>query len=156
MLEMLMVANSAFAVIKQTLENGKDLSSAGSAIANFVGAEDKLQQDLHKKKNSLWTNFLGKTDNDLEEFMALESIRVKQEKLREYMQLYGRANLYKDYVQFCADARVARKEARVKQQKRKDYIKDMTLKIILGILIATVLTGVIGVLFVVAKKKGII
>jgi len=156
MLEMLMVANSAFAVIKQTLENGKDLSSAGSAIANFVGAEDKLQQDLHKKKNSLWTNFLGKTDNDLEEFMALESIRVKQEKLREYMQLYGRANLYKDYVQFCADARVARKEARVKQQKRKDYIKDMALKIILGILIATVLTGVIGVLFVVAKKKGII
>jgi hypothetical protein len=88
--------------------------------------------------------------------MALESIRVKQEKLREYMQLYGRANLYKDYVQFCADARVARKEARVKQQKRKDYIKDMALKIILGILIATVLTGVIGVLFVVAKKKGII
>ena len=72
------------------------------------------------------------------------------------MQLYGRANLYKDYVQFCADARVARKEARVKQQKRKDYIKDMALKIILGILIATVLTGVIGVLFIVAKKKGII
>jgi len=156
MLEMLMVANSAFAIIKQTLENGKDLSSAGSAIANFVGAEEKLQQDLHKKKNSIWTNFLGKTDNDLEEFMALESIRVKQEKLREYMQLYGRANLYKDYVQFCADARVSRKEARVKQQKRKDYIKDMALKIILGILIATVLTGVIGVLFVVAKKKGII
>jgi len=156
MLEMLMVANSAFAIIKQTLENGKDLSSAGSAIANFVGAEDKLQQDLHKKKNSLWTNFLGKTDNDLEEFMALESIRVKQEKLREYMQLYGRANLYKDYVQFCADARVARKEARVKQQKRKDYIKDMALKIILGILIATVLAGVVGVLLVVAKKKGII
>ena len=151
-----MVANSAFAVIKQTLENGKDLSSAGSAIANFVGAEDKLQQDLHKKKNSLWTNFLGKTDNDLEEFMALESIRVKQEKLREYMQLYGRANLYKDYIQFCADARVARKEARVKQQKRIEHIKDMALKIILGILIATVLTGVIGVLFVIAKKKGII
>ena len=156
MLEMLMVANSAFAIIKQTLENGKDLSSAGSAIANFVGAEDKLQQDLHKKKNSLWTNFLGKTDNDLEEFMALESIRVKQEKLREYMQLYGRANLYKDYVQFCADARVSRKEARVKQQKRRDYIKDMALKIILGILITAMLAGVIGVLLVVAKKKGII
>jgi len=32
----------------------------------------------------------------------------------------------------------------------------MALKIILGILIATVLAGVVGVLFVVAKKKGII
>jgi len=155
-LEMLMVANSAFAVIKKTLENGAEISSAGQAIAKFVGAEDKLQQDLHRKKNSLWTNFLGKTDNDLEEFMALEQIRVKQEKLREYMQLYGRANLYKDYIQFCADARVARKEARIKAEKRRDHIKDIILKIILGILIATLLTGVIGVLIIIAKKKGII
>ena len=156
MLEMLMAANSAFAIIKQTLENGKDISSAGSAIANFVGAEEKLQQDLHKKKNSLWSNFLGKTDNDLEEFMALESIRVKQEKLREYMQLYGRANLYKDYIQFCADARVSRKEARAKQQKRREYIQDVFLKIVLGILITAVLAGVVGVLLVVARKKGLI
>ena len=151
-----MVANSAFAVIKKTLENGAEISSAGAAIAKFVGAEDKLQQDLHKKKNSLWTNFLGKTDNDLEEFMALEQIRVKQEKLREYMQLYGRANLYKDYVQFCADARVARKEARVKQEKRIEHIKDIALKIVLGILITALLAGVVTVLVVIAKKRGII
>ena len=156
MLEMLMVANSAFAVIKQTLENGREISSAGAAIAKFVGAEDKLQQDLHRKKNSIWTNFLGKTDNDLEEFMALESIRVKQEKLREYMQLYGRANLYKDYIQFCADARKARKEARIKAEKRKEHIKDVILKIVLGILITAMMAGVVTVLFVIAKKKGII
>ena len=151
-----MVANSAFAIIKQTLENGKDISSAGSAIANFVGAEEKLQQDLHKKKNSLWSNFLGKTDNDLEEFMALESIRVKQEKLREYMQLYGRANLYKDYIQFCADTRVSRKEQRIKAQKRREYIQDTFLKIVLAILITAMLAGVATVLFVLAKKKGLI
>ena len=156
MLEMLVAANSAFAIIKKTLENGREISSAGSAIANFVGAEEKLQQDLNKKKNSIWSNFLGKTDNDLEEFMALESIRIKQEKLREYMQLYGRANLYTDYIQFCADCRVSRKEARVKAQKRREYIRDMFLKIVLGILITALLTGVITVLFVLAKKKGII
>ena len=156
MLEMLMVANSAFAIIKQTLENGKDIASAGSAISNFVGAEEKLRQDLHKKRNSIWTNMLGKQDNDLEEFMALEQIRVKQEKLREYMQLYGRANLYKDYVQFCADARKARKEAMIKQQQRIDYIKDMIMKIILGILITALLAGVVTVLGIIAKKKGII
>ena len=156
MLEMLMVANSAFAVIKQTIENGRDISSAGSAIAKFVGAEDQLQQDLHKRKSSIWTNFLGKTDNDLEEFMALEQIRVKKDQLREFMQLYGRANLYNDYIQYCADARKARKEARIKAQRRREHIKDMILKVILGILIATVLTGVIGVLIIIAKKKGII
>ena len=151
-----MVANSAFAIIKQTLENGKDIASAGSAISNFVGAEEKLRQDLHKKKNSIWTNMLGKQDNDLEEFMALEQIRVKQEKLREYMQLYGRANLYKDYVQFCADARKSRKEAMIKQQKRIEYIKETVMKIILSILITALLAGVVTVLGIIAKKKGII
>ena len=156
MLEMLLVANSAFKIIKETLENGREISSAGSSIAKFIGAEDKLKQDLHKKKNSIWSNFLGKTDNDLEEFMALESIRIKQEKLREYMQIYGRANLYTDYVQFCADCRVSRKEARVKAQKRRQYIQDMFLKVVLGILISALLAGVATVLVILAKKKGII
>ena len=50
MLEMLVVANSAFAIIKQTIQNGRELSSAGAAIANFVSAEEQLKQDLHKKK----------------------------------------------------------------------------------------------------------
>ena len=60
MLEALALANGAYAIIKKTIENGREISSAGSAIAKFVGAEDQLQQDLHKRKNSMWTNFLGK------------------------------------------------------------------------------------------------
>jgi len=156
MLEMLVVANSAFAVIKQTIQNGRELASAGSAIANFVSAEEQLKQDLHKKKNSIWTNFLGKTDNDLEEFMALEQIRVKKEQLREFMQLYGRAGLYNDYVKFCVDARKARQEAKIKAQKQREKIKDIILKVILAILITALLSGVVTVLAIIAKKKGII
>jgi len=155
-LEMLMVANSAFAVIKQTLENGKDIASAGSAISRFVGAEEQLQRDLHKKRNSIWTNLLGRTDNDLEEFMALEQIRVKNEKLREYMQLYGRAGLWTDYQTYCAEARKARKEAEAKRKKQRQEFKDLVLKIVLFILITALLAGVVTVLAVIAKKKGII
>tara|TARA_B100000575_G_scaffold204829_1_gene166309 strand:- start:196 stop:666 length:471 start_codon:yes stop_codon:yes gene_type:complete len=155
-LEMLMVANSAFAVIKQTLENGKDIASAGNAISRFVGAEEQLQRDLHKKRNSIWTNFLGKTDNDLEEFMALEQIRVKNEKLREYMQLYGRAGLWTDYQAYCAEARKARKEAEAKRKKQRQEFKDLVLKIVLFIMITALLAGVVTVLAVIAKKKGII
>jgi len=156
MLEMLMVANSAFAVIKQTIENGRELSSAGAAIAKFVGAEEQLKKDLDKKKNSIWTNFLGREDNDLEEFMALEQIRVKNEQLREFMQLYGRANLYNDYISYCADARKARKEARIKAEQQREKIKDIALKIILAILISALLAGVVTVLAIIARKKGLI
>ena len=156
MLEMLLVANSAFEIIKKTVQNGRELHSAGSAIANFVGAEDKLRADVQKRKNSLWTKFLGKEDNDLEEFMALEEIRVKKEKLREFMQLYGRANLYIDYVAFCAEARVSRQKMLKEKAKAREQFQDVVMKVILGILITALFTGVITVLFVLAKKKGII
>jgi hypothetical protein len=155
-LEALVLANSAYQVIRQTIQNGREISSAGQAIANFVGAEDQLQQDLHKRKNSIWTNFLGKTDNDLEEFMALEEIRRKKEILREFMQLHGRANLYTDYIAFCAEARKKRKQAAIDRQKNKEKIQDMILKIILGILITALFSGVITVLVIIAKKRGLI
>jgi len=156
MLEMLVAANSAFAIIKKTIENGKELHSAGSAIASFIGAEEQLKQDLQKKKNSIWTNFLGKEDNDLEEFMALEEIRAKQEQLREFMQLYGRANLYNDYIAHCTEARKARKEARIKAEQQREKIKDIILKVILAILVSALLAGVVTVLAIIARKKGLI
>lgn len=151
-----MVANSAFAIIKQTIANGREISSVGSQIATLVGAEEQLKQDLHKKKNSIWTNFLGKTDNDLEEFMALEEIRVKNDQLREFMQLYGRAGLYTDYVSFCGEARKNRRQAKIDVEKRREKIKDIALKVILAILITAMLSGVVTVLAIIAKKKGII
>ena len=156
MLEALALANGAFAIIKQTIQNGRELHSVGSQIATLVGAEEQLKQDLHKKKNSIWTNFLGKTDNDLEEFMALEEIRVKNDQLREFMQLYGRAGLYTDYVAFCAEARKKRRQAAIDAEKRREKIKEIALKVILAILITAMLSGVVTVLAIIAKKKGII
>ena len=156
MLEMLMVANSAFAVIKKTVENTRDVTKAASSISKFIAAEDQLRADLHKKKNSIWTNFLGKQDTDLEEFMALEQIKKKQDQLREFMQLYGRANLYTDYLAFCAEARKKRKEALIAAQKRREKIEDIILKTVLAILIAALCAGVVTILAIIAKQKGII
>tara|TARA_B100000963_G_scaffold184135_2_gene160045 strand:+ start:5531 stop:6001 length:471 start_codon:yes stop_codon:yes gene_type:complete len=156
MLEMLAAANAAFAVIKRTVENTRDVTKAASSIGKFIAAEDQLRADLHKKKNSIWTNFLGKQDTDLEEFMALEQIKKKQDQLREFMQLYGRANLYSDYLAFCSEARKKRKEAAIAAQKRKENIQDIILKVLLGILISALLAGVVTVLALIAKKKGII
>ena len=153
---MLVVANSAFAIIKKTIENSRDIANAGNAIANFVGAEDKLRKELERKRNSIWTKFLGREDNDLEEFMALEQIRVKKAKLAEFMQLYGRPNLYIDYVAFCTEARVNRKKMLNEQAKAKARFQDVILKIFLGILLTALFTGVATVLFILAKKKGLI
>ena len=156
MLELLSAANVAYGIIKKTIENGKEISSCGAAIAKFVQSEDQLQQDLHKKRNSVWTTFLGKSDNDLEEFMALEQIRVKKEQLREYMQLYGRAGLYQDYVKFVAEARKNRKEAAQKRAKKKRELEDLSLKIFLYVLLAIFGSGLIFVVVFILRKKGMI
>jgi len=156
MLEALALANGAYAIIKKTIENGAEISRAGKSIADFCRAEDQLQQDLHKRKNSMWTAFLGKQDNDLEEFMALEEIRRKKEMLREFMQLYGRPNLYTDYLTFCSESRKARREAEAKRIKQRQEFKDLVLKIILFIMITALCAGVVTVLAIIAKKKGII
>ena len=42
MLAELAAANAAFAVIKQAVQNGKDIASAGHAIAEFVRAKETL------------------------------------------------------------------------------------------------------------------
>ena len=146
MLAELAAANAAFQVIKSAVQNGKEIASAGKAIANFVGAKEQLQKKAQKKGGG----------SDLEEFMALEQIRQKHDKLREYMQLYGRANLWNDYQAYCAEARKARKEAAEKAKKRREEIKELVLKIILIIMITAVLAGVVTVLAIIAKKRGII
>ena len=40
MLAELAAANAAFSVIKTAVMNGKEIASAGKAIANFVGAKE--------------------------------------------------------------------------------------------------------------------
>ena len=57
MLEMLVVANSAFAIIKQTIQNGRELSSAGAAIANFVSAEENSNKIYIKKRTVFGLTF---------------------------------------------------------------------------------------------------
>ena len=49
MLAELAAANAAFQVIKTAVQNGKEIASAGKAIANFVGAKEHLQRKAQKE-----------------------------------------------------------------------------------------------------------
>ena len=72
MLAELAAANAAFSVIKTAVMNGKEIASAGKAIANFVGAKEDLERKATKKGGG----------SDLEEFMALEQLREKEKQLK--------------------------------------------------------------------------
>ena len=114
MLAELAAANAAFAVIKQAVSNGKEIAAAGNAIAEFVGAKEKLQQKAQKKGGG----------SDLEEFMALEKIREQEEQLKQIMIYAGRPGLWHDWQRFQAKARVARREAELAAvAKRKKIVE---------------------------------
>ena len=118
MLAELAAANAAFAVIKTAVQNGGDIAKAGSAIAKFVGAKEDLQKKSSKKGGG----------SDLEEFMALEQIREKEEQLKQIMIYAGRPGLWGDWQRFQAKARVERREAEEAAiRKRKQFLKYLLL-----------------------------
>ena len=117
MLAELAAANAAFALIKQAVSNGKEIAAAGSAIAEFVGAKEKLQQKAQKKGGG----------SDLEEFMALEKIREQEEQLKQIMIYAGRPGLWHDWQRFQAKARVARREAEIAAAEKRRKIVEGTL-----------------------------
>ena len=143
MLAELVAINSAFAVIKKTIANGKELASAGKAIADFAFAKEDLQSKASKKRNSTF-------GNDLEEFMALEEIKRKEAELKSIMYLYGRYGLWEDWVRFQADARRKRQQQiKAAKQKREKIIE------IVGIvsLSAVILMMLSAIVYVVMRKK---
>ena len=121
MLAELAAANAAFAIIKKCVENGSDLAKAGKAISDFTLNKDAVQKKAQKQGSNL-----DGSKSDLEEFLALDELKRKEDELRSMMQLYGRANMYPDYVRFCAEARRQRAEAAAEAKrlamKRQDDI----------------------------------
>ena len=128
MLAELAAANAAFQVIKSAVQNGKEIASAGKAIANFVGAKEQLQRKAQKKGGG----------SDLEEFMALEQIREQEEQLKQIMIYAGRPGLWGDWQRFQAKARIARREAEeaaIRKRKKIFDITVITIFFVLGLVI---------------------
>lgn len=115
MLAELAAANAAFNVIKAALANGKELSSLGSRVFDYFDNKAKIQERATQKGGG----------SDLEEFMALERLRLQEEELRERMIYAGRPGLWNDWLKFQAQAArqrraaadaIARKKARRAEQ----------------------------------------
>ena len=120
MLAELAIANAAFKVIKTTLENGKEISQAGGALAKYFGAEKEIQKQANSGKGDV-----------LEAFQAKEAL-VRQEEDLKWMLNKQRLHGYQDFVafkvQYTRDLREAEKEkARLKRKAAKELEDNMIL-----------------------------
>lgn len=111
--------NAGFAVVKQCIANGRELGDAMNAIGQMVGAKEDLKRRGEKKKKNFLSVLGGKTENDFEEFMALEKINETEKELTSLMKLYGRPGLHDDWVRFQAEARKKRREEETERKRQK-------------------------------------
>tara|TARA_B100000963_G_scaffold212989_1_gene185604 strand:- start:1176 stop:1619 length:444 start_codon:yes stop_codon:yes gene_type:complete len=116
MLAELAAANAAFGIIKNFVSNGKELSGCAKQISDFVFSKEQIEKNLKKKKAK------GVGGADLEEFMALEQIREKEEELKKIMIYLGRPGLWQDWQSFQAEARKSRRYAEKMAEKRKQEL----------------------------------
>jgi hypothetical protein len=129
-------ANAAFAVIKGALANGKELHQLGSRVFDYFDNKAKIQEAATKKGGG----------SDLEEFMALEQLRLQEEELRERMVYAGRPGMWTDWVKFQAAAarrrREAKEEAAREAKRRKEQLENMVEYIAIGLAVI-VLAGLL-------------
>jgi hypothetical protein len=105
MLVELAACNAAFAVIKETVQNGGDIMAAGQKLFDFFDNKNAIQ----KKANN---------NNDMEAFAALEQIKNNEAELKRMMVYHGRAGLWGDWLKFQKEAK-QRREAEEKAEFRK-------------------------------------
>ena len=137
MLAELAAANAAFSILKKCVENGRDLANAGKAISDFTNAKDAIDNQARKdgSKNN-------PANSDLESFLARDQIKAKEDELRSMMNLFGRPNMYNDYIRFCAEARKQRVEARKKAiREREEFIDTCLIAIYWAVCISLALAG---------------
>ena len=141
MLAELAAANAAFSVIKQFVSNGKELSGCAKHISDFVFAKEELEKKASKQKAK------GVGGSDLEEFMALEQLKEKEEELKKMMIYLGRPGLWQDWQAFQAEARKSRryqeKMAEKRQQELMEYV-GYGIAFIVVIFFAGLLAWVVG------------
>ena len=134
MLAELAIANAAFAVIKQTLSNGKEIADAGSAVTKYFSASQSIQQKAA----------IG-TGDVLGAYQAKQAIE-RQEKELEFMLNKQSIQGYYKYCQF-RDEFHRKQKADVKKQKAQAKEVKETLVLagqVVGILV-TILAAFFGV-----------
>jgi len=113
MLAEIAAANAAFNIIKSALSNGKELYDVSAQATQYFDNKSAIVKKAQK----------GGGKEELQCFMELEKIKEQEEWLKEYMIYAGRADMYKDWLQFQAECKRARdKEERMRKHKRAKNI----------------------------------
>jgi hypothetical protein len=122
MIAELAAANAAFDVIKQTLQNGKEIYEAGEAMAQYFGLKAEIKKRAHQHGYK----------SDIAAFMASEQLVAKEVELKEMMIYQGRGGMWDDWLAFQAEMKRSRDAQELAERKAKYARKKRIVKIFMG------------------------
>jgi len=147
MIAELAAANAAFDVIKQSIQNGKEIYEAGEAVAEYFGLKTEIQKKAHEHGYK----------SDLQAFMAAEQLKKQEEELKNMMIYQGRGGMWEDWLRFQSDMKKSReeeeKQAKLAKQKRKKKLIQTLQYVGAGVAILAIVGGSIwGFVMLLAMK----
>ena len=128
MIAELAAANAAFDVIKQSIQNGKEIYEAGEAVAEYFGLKNEIQKRAHEHGYK----------SDLQAFMAAEQLKKQEEELKNMMIYQGRGGMWDDWLKFQSDMKKSREEEALQKKRAKAKRKKMLIN---SIIIASAVLG---------------
>lgn len=145
MLAELAAANAAFEIVKQTVQNGKEIYEAGEALAQYFGLKTELQRKAHKHGHK----------SDLEAFMAAEQLAAREVELKEMMIYQGRGGMWDDWLAYQAEMKRSRDEderqKKVAARKRRAIILNGLMYTALGVATALLIMCVVYITLTIIK-----
>jgi len=113
LIESVIAANAAFAVIKKAVQNGKEISDCAKAIGAYLGHKEKVEEEVSKTSG---------TNDDLEAFYALEKLNNAEKQL-EFLMKKTRLHMWQDFQAFKNKRNIQRAnaaKAAIKAKARRD------------------------------------
>ena len=150
MLAELAACNAAFGIVKKFVQNGRSLADCAKQIGVIAESKDKLQKKVQKKRSGFMGTLRPQLATDLEEFMALESIKEAEADLKQLMIYNGRAGLWDSWLMFQKEARVNRREAEKNAERHRE---ELMVKVSIGIGVCIFLGGLVGFFYFVLFIK---
>ena len=140
MLAELMIANSAFKVIKQALSNGKELFDVAESASQYFKAENDIAKEVESK---------GK-GSALEAYQAQQQLRKQEDELKYLLNKQGLLG-YANFLQFKAEwSRDQKEQVKLAARKKHQRAKALEANITIGLKVGGTLLLIMAALFGVA------
>jgi hypothetical protein len=136
----LLILNTAFGVIKETVMNGKDLLDAGASLSQFFGAEREVKKQLDSGRLSVEDAFTAK--RDLEKAEAFLKEKLNSERVGGYMIWLEFKN---EYIREQRSLELRERKRKAAEAKEIKEFCIMAFKV-MGIIL-TIVAAVVGVTF---------